>query len=125
MLHEVFGIGEHPWPDDMRDANWLETYLVSGSDAERYDLIQLMSPEQRAAHGIDPGGEVFPDFTQYNTRFDDPEGQQSRGHDPGFRPSEGELFRPLLGYEIDEKANTSREILGFDEPLPEEWLQYA
>ena len=67
VSHEVFDVGDHPWPHDMRYANGVESLLVLGSDTARRDLIKRMTPEQRTLLGIDPGGEIFPDFKQYET----------------------------------------------------------
>ena len=42
--HTVFGIGEHPWPDDMRlNPCGAEHVLIKGTDEQRYDFIQLMT----------------------------------------------------------------------------------
>ena len=126
LLHTVFGLGKHPWPDDMRkdlcEAEWI---LSSGSDEHRYDLIQLMTPEQRIAHGIDPSGEIFPDFTPYLSIMDQEDDEKSKMHNPDYRPSDGGLFKPLLYISFFEDEGYSEEKRGFDEPLDERYFDYV
>ena len=55
-----------------------------------------MTPEQRIAHGIDPSGEIFPDFTPYLTIMDLKKDEKSIVHNPHFRPENGKLFKPFM-----------------------------
>ena len=125
VLHEVFGVGDHPWPDDMRDTCRAERILVNGSDAQRYDLIQQMAPEKREALGIDPSGQVFPDFTQYNNTIEHQACRQNRVHNPEFRPAEGPLFRPHIETIFRNNKAPGEEVYGFEDPLPEYFFEYT
>ena len=126
LEHTVFGIGEHPWPDDMRqcpcEAEWI---LQHESDERRYDLIQLMTPEQRIAHGIDPSGKVFPDFTPYLIESDLKKKEKSITHNPNFRPNNGKLFKPHMYSILDEEEGTMEEVYGYEEPLDPRYFDYS
>jgi hypothetical protein len=126
LLHTVFGLGEHPWPDNMRrDMCAAERILEGGSDEHRYDLIQLMSPEQRKAHGIDPSGNVFPDFTPYLTASDRESDRKSKVYNPDFRPETGRLFRPMMCKVFDEDSGDGEDVYGYDEPLDSGYFNYV
>lgn len=126
LLHTVFGLGEHPWPDDMRQyLCGAECLLSSASDKLRYDLIQLMTPEQREAHGIDPSGKVFPDFTPYLSDTDTDSDEKSEVHNPDFKPAHGSLFKPLMRIEVDDETGVEEEVYGFEVPFGLRFFDYV
>ena len=92
VTRDLFDRDLFPLPSFDRNTTVLEDLLVDGSDAARKRIIARMTPKQRELHGIDPSGEIFPDFSLCEAGYADVHDQDSK-----LRA----LYEQLLNNEIE------------------------